>query len=59
MGSNCTEESLKPYNKQQLILLFSEVQRQSNETISKLPNEITLLKKTTRNWNQKYRFLKL
>ena len=45
MGSNYTEESLKPYNKQQLILLFLEVKRQSNETISKLPNEITLLKK--------------
>ena len=44
MGSNYTEESLKSYNKQQLIKLFLEVQQQSNETISKLTNEIKLLK---------------
>ena len=44
MASNYTEESLKSYNKQQLIKLFLEVQQQSNETISKLTNEIKLLK---------------
>ena len=36
MASNYTEESLKSYNKQQLIKLFLEVKQQSNETISKL-----------------------
>ena len=44
MASNYTEESLKSYNKQQLIKLFLEVQQQSNETKSKLTNEIKLLK---------------
>ena len=44
MASNYTEESLKSYNKQQLIKLFLEVQQQSNETISKLTDEIKLLK---------------
>ena len=44
MASNYTEESLKSYNKKQLIKLFLEVQQQSNETISKLTNEIKLLK---------------
>ena len=44
MASNYTEESLKSYNKQQLIKLFLEVQLQSKETISKLTNEIKLLK---------------
>ena len=44
MAYNYTEESLKSYNKQQLIKLFLEVQQQSNETISKLTNEIKLLK---------------
>ena len=44
MVSNYTEESLKFYNKQQLIKLFLEVQQQSNETINKLTNEIKLLK---------------
>ena len=44
MASNYTEESLKSYNKQQLIKLFLEVQQQSNETINKLTNEIKLLK---------------
>ena len=44
MASNYTEESLKSYNKHQLIKLFLEVQQQSNETISKLTNEIKLLK---------------
>ena len=44
MASNYNEESLKSYNKQQLIKLFVEVQQQSNETISKLTNEIKLLK---------------
>ena len=44
MASNCTEESLKSYNKQQLIKLFLEAQQQSNETIIKLTNEIKLLK---------------
>ena len=39
MESNYTEESLKSYNKQQLIKLFLEVQQQSNETINKLTNE--------------------
>ena len=46
MESNYTEESLKSYNKQQLIKLYLEVQQQSNETNqSKLTNEIKLLKK--------------
>ena len=36
MAYNYTEESLKSYNKQQLIKLFLEVQQLSNETISKL-----------------------
>ena len=44
MASNYSEESLKSYNKQQLIRLFLEVQQQSNETISKLTDEIKLLK---------------
>ena len=44
MPSNYTKESLKSYNKQQLIKLFSEVQQQSNETINRLTNEIKLLK---------------
>ena len=44
MTSNYTEQSLKSSNKQQLIKLFLEVQQQSNETISKLTNEIKLLK---------------
>ena len=44
MASDYTEESLKSYNKQQLIKLFLEVQQQSNETISTLSNEIKLLK---------------
>ena len=44
MASNYAEESLKPYNKQQLIKLYLEVQQQSNETINKLPNKIKLLK---------------
>ena len=44
MASNYTEESLKSYNEQQLIKLFLEVQQQSNETISKLTDEIKLLK---------------
>ena len=44
MASNYVEESLKPYNKQQLIKLYLEVQQQSNETINKLPNKIKLLK---------------
>ena len=44
MASNFTEESLISYNKQQLIKLFLEVQQQSNETISKLTDEIKLLK---------------
>ena len=44
MASNYTEESLKSYNKQQLIKLFLEVQQQSNETKNKLTNEIKLLK---------------
>ena len=44
MASNYTEESLKFYNKQQLIKLFLEVQQQSNETTSELTNEIKLLK---------------
>ena len=44
MASNYTEESLKSYNKQQLIKLFLEKQQQSNETINKLTNEIKLLK---------------
>ena len=59
MASNYTEKSLKSYNKQQLIKLFLEEQQQSNETISKLTNEIKLLKKIARNWNQIYRFVKL
>ena len=44
MASNYAEESLKPYNNQQLIKLYLEVQQQSNETINKLPNKIKLLK---------------
>ena len=44
MASNYTKESLKSYNKQQLIKLFLEVQQQSNETINRLTNEIKLLK---------------
>ena len=45
MTSNFAEESLASYNKQELIKLFWEVRQQSNETISKLTNEIKLLKK--------------
>ena len=44
MASNYAEESLKSYNKQQLIKLFLKVQQQPNKTISKLTNEIKLLK---------------
>ena len=44
MASNYTGESLKSYNKQQLIKLFLEVQQQSNKTINRLTNEIKLLK---------------
>ena len=44
MAPNYAEESLKCYKKQQLIKLFLEVQQQSNETVSKLSNEIKLLK---------------
>ena len=44
MASNYTEESLKSNDKQQLIKLFLEVQQRSDETISKLTNEIKLLK---------------
>ena len=44
MASNYTEESLKSYNKQQLIKLFLEVQQQSSETLNKLTDEIKLLK---------------
>ena len=44
MAPTLTEELLKSYNKQQLIKLFLEVQQQSSETISKLTNEIKLLK---------------
>ena len=44
MASNYTQKSLKSYNKQQLMKLFLEVQQQSNETISKLTDEIKLLK---------------
>ena len=44
MASNYTEESLKSYNKQQLTKLFLEVKQQSNETMSKITNEIKLLK---------------
>ena len=45
MAPSYTEESLKSYNKQQLIKLFLEVQQQCNEIISKLTNEIKLLEK--------------
>ena len=44
MASNYTEESLKSYNKQQLIKTILKVQQESNETIIKLTNEIKLLK---------------
>ena len=58
MTSNYAEESLKSYNKQQLIKLFLEVQ--SNETMSKLTNEIKLLKEDYKKLlNQIYRFPKL
>ena len=43
MASNYTKESLKSYNKQQLIKVFLEVLQQSKETINKLTNEIKLL----------------
>ena len=43
MPTNYTDE-LRSYNKQQLIKLFLEVQQQSNKAISKLINEIRLLK---------------
>ena len=42
MASNYIEEPLKSYNQQQLLKLFLEVQQQSNETISKLTNEVKL-----------------
>ena len=58
MASNYAEESLKSYNKQQLIKLFLKVQY--NETISKLTNEIKLLKEDYKKLlNQIYRFPKL
>ena len=58
MASNYAEESLKCYNKQQLIKLFLKVQY--NETISKLTNEIKLLKEDYKKLlNQIYRFPKL
>ena len=44
MAPNYTEESLKSCNKQQLIKLFLAVLQQSNETISRLPNDMKLLK---------------
>ena len=44
MESNYTKESLKSYNKQQLIKVFLEVLQQSKETINKLTDEIKLLK---------------
>ena len=44
MASNYTKESLKSYNKQQLIKVFLEVLQQSKETINKLTDEIKLLK---------------
>ena len=44
MASNYTKESLKSYNKQQLIKVFLEVLQQSKETINKLNDEIKLLK---------------
>ena len=44
MTSNYIEESLKSYNKQQLIKLFLEAQQKSNETIRKLTNEVKLSK---------------
>ena len=44
MASNYPEESLKSFNKQQLIKLFLEVQQKPNGTIIKLTNEIKLLK---------------
>ena len=43
MPTNYTDE-LRSYNKQQLIKLFLEVQQQPNKAISKLINEIRLLK---------------
>ena len=43
MASNYTKESLKSYNKQQLIKVFLEVLQQSKETINKLTDEIKLL----------------
>ena len=43
MPTNYSDE-LRSYNKQQLIKLFLEVQQQSNKAISKLTNEISLLK---------------
>ena len=46
MASNYTEESLKSYNKQQLMKLFLEVQQQSNETINKRTDEIKRLKES-------------
>ena len=60
MTCNYAKESLKSYNKQQLIKLFLEIQQQSNKTISKLTNEIKLLKEDyKKSLNQIYRFPKL
>ena len=60
MTCNYAKESLKSYNKQQLIKLFLEIQQQSNKTISKLTNEIKLLKEDYKKLlNQIYRFPKL
>ena len=60
MTCNYAKESSKSYNKQQLIKLFLEIQQQSNKTISKLTNEIKLLKEDyKKSLNQIYRFPKL
>ena len=60
MTCNYAKESLKSYNKQQLIKLLLEIQQQSNKTISKLTNEIKLLKEDYKKLlNQIYRFPKL
>ena len=60
MTCNYAKESSKSYNKQQLIKLFLEIQQQSNKTISKLTNEIKLLKEDYKKLlNQIYRFPKL
>ena len=44
MASNYTEESLKSYNKQQLIKLFWKCNNNLMKLLSKLTNEIKLLK---------------